>query len=203
MTQERPIYISYYTIDTPYEEEVKKLAASLIQFELPHELWGLPSLGSWAKNVSQISNVCREAVDKYPDRPVVFICADCIIRQRPELLEKMPSDIDFAVHYGLYHKRIGRQVNGSCYYFAPTDEAKILVREYERRCMVELAANDFPRWEEKVMQEIIDEGKWKGKWLNLPGTYSKIFDNEIQDGANEPPVIELFQASRRFRGLIK
>ena len=194
----RPIYISYYTLDSPYEKEVDNLVTSLIQHGLPYELWPMKSLGSWEANCRLCPTVCREAMEDYPNRPIVFLDADSIVRQAPELLENMPSDIDFAVAYIKFHPRQPKKLGAACLYFAPTAKALGLVKEWERRCKLDRARGDS-----EILQEIIDEDEWGGKWLNLPGTYCKVFDNHAQDGAGEPPIIEEFQASRRFKTAIK
>lgn len=187
-----PIYISYYTTGTPYEEEIKGLIESLNKFGLPHDIWARPSQGSWLANCSMISTVCREALTKYPDRPVVFLPADVKVMQRPTRFYTMNREIDFATRYAVFHENLGAQLNTSVLYFAPTDKAKWLVQEWERRCQL-----DCQRPDQEVLQEIIDEDIWGGKWRNLPEVYCRIFDNPT--GAEEEPVIVAYQASRRHR----
>src|SRR3990167_893519 len=45
-----PLVISFYTKDTPYEEEVKHLIASCNRFQVVYEIEGIPSTGSWEMN---------------------------------------------------------------------------------------------------------------------------------------------------------
>jgi hypothetical protein len=192
---DRPVYVSCYTVNSPYVKEIDKLITSLIQFGLPYDLWPYESFGSHFGNCSYISTVCREAVEKYPNRPVVFLPADAIVRCWPEVLEKMPGNIDFAAPYFKFSPSQKRkELNSSCLYFAPTATARNLTREWERRCKLDRQQRD-----QNVLRDIIDEDKWGGEWLNLPGEYCRIFDNTVQPGAENPPVIELFMASRRFR----
>jgi hypothetical protein len=45
-----PIVISFFTLDTPYEEEVKKLRISLERLGVEADIQGVPSRGSWERN---------------------------------------------------------------------------------------------------------------------------------------------------------
>ena len=45
-----PTVVSYYTKNTPYEDEIKHLIASCEKFGIPYEIDGIPNLGSWEKN---------------------------------------------------------------------------------------------------------------------------------------------------------
>lgn len=191
-----PIFVSYYTVKTPYEKEIKGLIATLEQFDLEYDIFPKRSLGTWAANCSMISTVCREALEKYRDRPVVFLPADTKIKKRPALLFDLPEDIDFATRYAVWHKRFGLQLNTSILYFAPTEKAMALVLEWERRCQ-----RDRTRWDQIVLQEIIDNEFFPGlNWFNVPEEYCRIFDNPTGDTGD--PVIVAYQASRRHRKTI-
>lgn len=186
------IFVSYFTTDTPYEEEIKGLIESLVKFDLPYDIWERPSQGSWIANCSMISTICREALAKYPNQPVVFFPADVRVMQWPKRFYTMNKEIDFATRYAVFYRGIKPHINTSVLYFAPTDKAKWLVQEWERRCQL-----DRNKPDQVALQEIIDEDMWGGKWRNLPEVYCRIFDNPTQ--SEEEPVIVAHQASRRFR----
>ena len=45
-----PLVISFYTKNTPYEAEVQNLIDSCRRFDLPHQIEGVESFGSWEMN---------------------------------------------------------------------------------------------------------------------------------------------------------
>ena len=60
------IYISYYTVNTPYEKEVRKyLLPSLKKFNLPYDVQGVKDLGSWHNNTGFKSTYILQMLQKH------------------------------------------------------------------------------------------------------------------------------------------
>lgn len=189
------LYIGYYTKNTKYEKEAEKLISSLDKFELPHKIKGIDDLGDWNKNTHYKATFIRKMLDKYPNKNLVFLDVDIIIKQYPKLFYDIRAD--FAVHYidwNIY-KRIGKfkELNTSVMYFANNK----IVKKFLDAWIEKNRTENIKIWEQKKLQALLDEG-WKNKLKIhlLPATYCKIFD--LMHIVKEP-VIELYQASRRLK----
>lgn len=92
-----PLYVSFYTIGTPYEQEAAALRETLDAFGLPHDVRGVPSCGSWVRNCARKAGFIRDMIAANPGRPIVWLDADARVVCRPDLLESL--DCDFAAHW--------------------------------------------------------------------------------------------------------
>ncbi len=186
-----PIYIAYYTVNTPYEEEVINLKNSLDQFSLPYDIQGVPSLGSWQRNTQYKTLFIRDMVNKYPDRPVVYVDADAIVRSPPIFFDQLECDV--AVHHFYNKKRNFLELLSGTVYFGPTENAKKLIDKW-----IEVN-QEFPdQWDQKNL-DIAIKRMPELKIVELPPSYCLIFDTMKDQG---PAVIEHFQASRRFKKIV-
>lgn len=187
----QPIYVAFYTIDTPYEEEVKKLENSLKKFHLPYDIQGVPNLGSWQKNTQYKAVFLQEILNKYPDRAVVYLDADAVVQQYPQLFDEL--DCDFAVHHYDNKKLPTPELLSGTLYFGPTEKAKMLVKLWIE------TNKKFPEiWDQKNLDTTVQQMPTL-KLVELPPSYCLIFDLMKDQG---PAVIEHFQASRQFKKLI-
>ncbi|MBW2560048.1 MAG: hypothetical protein JRE40_04235, partial [Deltaproteobacteria bacterium] len=139
------------TANTAYVEELRALEKTLDQFGLDKCLSLLPSLGSWEENCIQKTGIIATTMKKYPDRPVVWIDADARIISIPHMLMNMPVGIDFAVHY-CYTKRQTNVLNSGTLYFAPTKEARELVRLWEKKNV-----ENPKEWDQRNLQAVVKE----------------------------------------------
>lgn len=186
-----PIYIAFYTIDTPYEEEAKKLEASLREFSLPYEIEAIPTLGSWQENTKYKAIFIQNMLFKHTGRAVVYLDCDAVIRERPTLFDNI--DCDIAVHYYESKNRPDRELLSGTLYVAPTENARRLIELWR------YVNQEYPsRWEQKNLS-IALKFMPEIKIYELPPTYCLIFDLMKDRGR---PVIEHFQASRRYKDLI-
>lgn len=179
--------VSYYTRDTRYELEAKKLMESLEKLGLPFEVEVIDSLGSWQKNTQYKAVFIRKMMDKH-DEDIVFLDADCVVRKHPELFETIAEkgEIDFAVHYFM-----GKQLASGTMYFANCPIVAALVDSW-----IEANEQNPNAFDQKTLQDLLKSGWDNLRVLVLPPEYCKIFDlmADVKD-----PVIEHFQASRRCK----
>lgn len=178
--------VSYYTRNTSYELEAKKLIESLEKLGLPYEIEVIDTLGSWQKNTQYKAIFIRKMMDKH-DGNLVYLDADCVVRRYPELFDTLDNKgIDFAVHY---YK--GEQLASGTMYFANCPFVAAFVDSW-----IELNKQNPDTLDQQTLQNLLKNG-WKNlQVLVLPPEYCKIFDLmvDIKD-----PVIEHFQASRRLK----
>lgn len=183
-----PIYTAFYTVDTPYEEEVKRLQQSLIKHDLPHEIVGIQSLGSWQENTRYKAIFIQNMLYKHAGRPIVYLDSDAVIQSDPVFFNTL--DCDVAAHYFVSPKRAQRELLSGTLYFSPTVNAKRLIQLWR------YINQEYPHLLEQKNLEIALMFMPEVKVIELPASYCQIFDLMEDRG---PPVIEHFQASRRFK----
>lgn len=192
------VIISYYTRGTPYEKEVENLRESLERFDLSYEIYEVPSRGSWIKNVQINEEIILRAMDAFPGKAIVSLDADSVVQKYPALFETL--DCDFAAHYHIWSRGNRKELFCSTMYFRNCG----LTREFLNDCIERYRQCPTTRQQPNMMS--VFEGKWGNrvwrkelKFTNLPPQYCKIFDLM---GEIKYPVIEQFQASRRFKKLV-
>lgn len=187
-----PIVISYFTIGTPYEREVDGLRRSCRDLGLEHHIEGVASAGSWERNCAMKARFIREMADRF-DRPVLWVDADAVIRQPPVLTAG--AEMDFAVH-----KAHGWQFASGTVYFNRTPLARKVLDEWVALCDAQPEVWDQIHLD-TAWERVAARHPLRTQWL--PQTYTKIFDLEMEGRVSgEAPVIEQFQASRRFKRVL-
>jgi hypothetical protein len=197
------ILISFYTIGTGYEKEIKGLERSLKEFDIDYYFFRCESKGSWRKNLNYKSQVIMEAFDKYLDRDIVFVDADAIVRQYPVLFDDLSNgkDYDMAAHFHPYRgtRMHGGSLLSGTLWFKNSYRGRRIVKEWHaiglghptirhQHCL-RLAVAEL-RIKRVMMPNV----------YKLPAGYTLIFDYYGRFRGPKPKaVIEHFQASRRFR----
>ncbi len=202
----KPIFISYYTKDTIYQDAINKyLIPSLKKLELEYHIYDIESLGDWKANAIQKPIILQKALLEFPDNDIIWQDADSEILQNPDLLFNIPEEYDIAVHY----------LNWKAHYGRATDEGKsemldgtVLWKNNDRVknfiiALIELSSN-VGKDHQKQMAYMLENGKPELK-LNvfpLPRTYSYLTSQP--DGSKpaieiKNPVIVHHQMSRQAR----
>ena len=182
------LYIAYYTKNTPYQYEAEKLEQCFKTFKLPYHIMAVPDLGGWQKNTHYKAFFIRQMMDKYPDISLVYIDADALIHQNPELFSELNSDI--AVYYYPNPLLKEQELLSGTIYLANNLKTKRLVDQW-----IKMNQNFPDRMEQYNLDQAMREFK-DLKITELPASYVMIYDLMQHLGI---PVIEHFQASRRFR----
>jgi Methyltransferase domain len=187
---ELPLVISFYTKNTDYEIEARKLSESCERLQLDHRVVGLESRGSWEANCSLKSEFVYD-LWKTSGRPVLWVDADAVLHSSPELLRGCRAD--FAIH-----KCRGWQFASGTLFFNQTTAAATLMHRWIARCRQNPRVWDQENldlaWEETVAVHPLET-------LWLPEPYCRIFD--LHEGRSPAAgVIEHFQASRRLKAKV-
>jgi len=191
------VIVSYYTANTPYEQEIENLHDSLHGFQLPHMTYRVPNRGSWIKNVQINEEIILQAMSEFPGKAIVSLDADSVVQRYPALFETL--DCDFAAHYHTWPKGNRRELFCSTMYFKNCSNSRIFLLDCLKRY------REFPTTRQQPNMRAVFEGAYRTsvpswrkrlKFTNLPPQYCKIFDLM---GDIKFPVIEQFQASRRFK----
>lgn len=183
--------IAFYTEDTPYQQEIENLIDSCNCFSLPYYIKAVPNRGDWARNVGIKPEFIQECLENFTS-DLLYLDADARIVGELELFNNSNnSKHDIYLHY-LDNVEL---LTGTIY-LKNCDKVKLLlelwVRE-QQRCDRE--------WDQKVLSRVIDKYRDMLQLSigELPFSYVKIFDKN----PTVIPIIEHFQASRRFKGAVK
>ena len=188
-------FIGYYTINTAYEKEVEKLIASLQSLNLDYDIAGVENQGDWESNTKMKPKVIKDMLNKYPDHSIVYVDSDAIIRSKPEIFYNIKEDI--GVRYQDFAYRKKPECLSGTIYFANNKKSKQLCDLWISKCN---STNLQVLAEQSVLPIAIEEMKSNGLTvMNIPPEYTFIFDTMKKIYPNTRPVIEHFQASRKFR----
>lgn len=191
MSHKMPIVVSHYTTDTGYEREVENLVASLDKWKLQYDIEPITSFGNWRENSNYCSVLVQKMLKKYPDDDILKVDADAVFQRFPDLFLQDDFVADVAAHIANFHWHPNELLGGTIF-FRNTPIVKWLVDFWTYECMVNSPAKRNP----DLLKEILDQKKFNVIFSELPPEYCKIFDI-MKDIEN--PVIEHFQASRRFK----
>lgn len=194
------IIISYFTVGTGYETEIKNLTKSLKFFDLPYFIFNFEPQGTWRRNLNFKSQCILEAFKMFPDRDIVFLDADAIVRQYPKLFDQLSKEKKYHIgaHFFRYLPRSGdpdELLSGTLWIRNDEIGHRIVNRWHKLGLKYENIRHQ--KCLKLALNELIREG------LNIqinhfPFEYTCIFDyHKARQG--KAPVIEHFQASRRFR----
>lgn len=186
---EWPIFISFFTINTGYEDEVKNLITSLECLQLPYYIEGMESKNDWVKNCAMKPGFILNTMIKFKNHTLVWIDADAVVKKYPIMFHNSNRSYMKSIACG-FIKQKRELLSGTIYIKNDTKALSILSN------WVDLQQKYQNKWDQVVLQMIYN--KQKESFMILPFTYIKIFDNKYMK-SDEEPVIEHYQASRRFK----
>jgi hypothetical protein len=196
------IFISYYTKNTPYEEVMNThLLPSLEKFQLTYHIEAVEDMGGWQANTGYKCRFIKKMLEKY-QQPVIFLDCDAVIEQPPNLFEELPKDVDIAVHFLSWFRFWRGQDNDSkkellsgTMFINYTPNALVLLNDW-----IESVKNNPTKWEQRVLEEIVNNYSKPLKVYGLPIEYCTIIkQNGTIPAYIEHPVIIHHQASRKYK----
>lgn len=204
MDKNKFVVVSFFTVKTGYEKEIKKLKKSIEKFGYDYYVEGIENQGSWDANTKYKSRLLLNSMEKRPDTKLfMYVDADGII-QREIPLEEITGDI--ALHYkirgrkGKWHKNKPTMLSGTIFY-KNNDLVKNLFRIWHKRNKKTIIkAKGVYQWkicDQRNLQNTIEQHKPPElKIQKLGPEYCKIYD--IMAFCKNP-IIEHFQASRYLK----
>lgn len=179
------IVVAYYTENTDYADEVTHLIASLKKFQLPMDIVGIPHQGSWLANTQYKAYFIKQMLIRHYPKDILYLDADARVQKYPELFDNIDFDIG-----AMYLNN--EEMLGGTLYFANNAKVSAIVEKW-----VAVSLEHPQMWDKTILQHIIQvEAAKLGIIVRmLPTSYSHIFDWK----GLEEPVIEHFQANRRFK----
>jgi hypothetical protein len=194
----KPIVISFYTLGTPYEQEVKKLIHSCSEQEIEADIVGIDSKGSWEKNCAQKPFFILEKVNQW-NRPVLWVDADAVFKQQTDFSEMSTCDVSVRMNEFLPKMHESRIVSNTLFIKNNSSGLELL----EEWCLeVNKALNDKNRtmefWDQVALRDVLHRNT-DVHFLPMPLKYAKIFDFDDLFISDKEVVIEHYQASRRYK----
>lgn len=180
------IVACFYTYDTPYEEESKGLELTAQEYGIKVIRKGYQNRGSWVENCAIKPQFILDTLETQKLN-VLYLDADARIRQDPILIDQLDCDV-------AYHLRRGCELLSGTLFFKQSAAAKALLTRW-----LTLQSKKPYDWDQRVLQQIIDQHGQNATIANLPPAYCQIFDSMKHHGE---PVIEHMQASRRYKKLV-
>jgi hypothetical protein len=179
------IVVAFYTKGTPYEEEINNLRTSIKRLGLKSYIKGIDNRGEWVENAGAKPEIILEATMNNPGKNILYVDADAVIHKIPDF--SILGDADIGLHY-----KDGKELLSGTIMLRNNKETHHLLREW-----IEEQFKHPRTWDQKTLVTVLKRLNVVVK--DLPREYCQIFDT--MRGPN--PVIEHFQASRRFKSAVR
>lgn len=188
--------ISFFTVGTSYEDEIKTLKQSLDKYGIKHDIRYINSLGGWQANTIYKAEFIRSmlfVMEETGEKAMVWLDADSVVSRYPGMFDHIDTDVAFYFRTsGPVAQRMGGyELISAAMYFKINHRVKALldmwIANNERNQLV---------LDQRNLQAIIPEWRerFAGTVTYLPQSYCRIFD-----APEDPRVIIQNQASRRFK----
>ncbi len=187
-----PIIVSFYTENSSYETEARRLMQSLHLFGLEYDIQPLKNKGNWKLNTDYKPKYILEMMNKHKGRDIVWLDADSGVLKYPELFVNANYDIGYVkVNWSNYSRPGKSQETLSGTLFIKNNTKMIdLVKDW-----IDKLKKNPKSVDQVALRQVLPNHK-KVKVKLLPDTYCQIFDTMSSAG---DPVIEQYQASRRLK----
>lgn len=190
MIRPTPLFVSFYTPD--YARAAGRLMESLRKFKLEHEVVPTDDTGRWVLNCGKKPQFIWNMISANPNRPIVWLDADCEIKRTPRILLNRRLE-DIAVCRYVWRKARKPELFSGTVYFNCTPAARKVVDRW-----IEFQDGKPETWDQAVLREAI-EAVPEVQLYSLPVGYCFIFDFHRQEHPGAKPVIEHYQRSRIAR----
>lgn len=197
-----PTVVSFYTQDTFYQLEVQNLIASCEKFGIAYRIEPIPSFGSWEVNCAYKPFFIHRKLQEL-EQPVLWVDADGVFKKKPEYLKIFSADFAVRINDDLPLEHPSRVIS-STIYANYTPGADALLRRWALHCQQEINRidRDVEFWDQIALRDALYSEENAAQFVSLPLPYTKISDHPGDRLAVEEPVIEHYQASRRYKKLI-
>lgn len=198
---DNPLVISFFTVDTPYQEEVKRLIESCQQFDIDHHIEGLKSNGSWLRNVAMKPAFIAEKLMQFR-RPLFWVDADGSFVNKPQF--EQFQEFDVAVReVEAYRDDPWMKLRAGSIFINYNPKMVQFVKDWVQVCKDKIKEDIVNLFfiDQTSLLHMIEHTQGL-KVGNLPIGYCKVFDAPAEQIDPSTVVIEHYQASRRLKDLI-
>ena len=170
---------------------MKILSKSLGALNLDFFILPIWNQGDWHKNTAYKATFIHEMLDRFPDKSIVSVDADCIFRKYPSLFDELTCDVAYHLRSGRRNYPNGELLSGTLF-FSNNEKARRICSRWrlENKLHPDI-------WEQRNLRTALESIPNISVKL-LPASYCKIFDAKTQEVEGDI-VIEHFQKSREYR----
>lgn len=197
-----PVVISFYTANTPYQLEVQNLIASCKQHGISLDVEAVESFGTWELNCAYKPFFILKKLNEH-QQPLLWVDADGVFNCVPEWIGAFDADIAVRINEDLPSSHPSKVISSTIFvkYNAQTIEClNLWTKESARQLLDPMRKEEF--WDQIALRNVLLSQECKAKVASMPLAYTKIFDHPEDCLLVEKPVIEHYQASRRFKKMI-
>lgn len=200
-----PVIVSFFTKNTPYQDEVKNLIASCKKFGLETSIDGIDSFGSWELNCAFKPFFLYQKLQELKKK-VLWVDADAVFVKQPPLLDVFSADFAVRINPELPDTNLSKVMSGTV--FANyTEKSQELLRKWAQTCVKEMMRENRTEefWDQAGLRDVLLSKEFKTMGIdlrNLPLAWYKVAGHPGDEKAIADPIIEHYQASRRFKHII-
>lgn len=190
-----PIVICFYTLDTPYEQEVLNLKHSCEKWDIELLAEPLPSRGSWEANCALKPQFILDKLESLK-RPIFWADADSVFLKKPDFAQFLPYDVSVR-EMPLFRHDPHHRYNAAAVFINATPAGISFAISWRDAC---LGATPFL---DQYALGIALSSQRVAAFYPMPVSYCKVFDADMFFINDEDVVLEQTQASRRYRNFFQ
>lgn len=175
--------LAYYTQNTQYENEVHDFMDCLIKLNLEYRIIPVPTRKDWVQNLRIKPHLIMDALEQFPNHDILYTDIDSRVMRYPKLFDNFDGDIGF-------HIFKGKPAAGTIF-IKNSENGKLFIKEW-----IHQQDLNPTQWDQGMLNNAYNIMLDKVNIIDLPPEYAKIFDLMANV---KNPVIEHFQASRRYK----
>lgn len=194
-----PTIISFYTKNTPYEEEVQNLIASCARLNLKTHIEGIDSFGSWELNCAFKPFFLHQKLQELK-KNLLWVDSDAVILQAPQPLEAFSGDLAVHIDPTLPDDHPSKVMSGTIF-VKNSPKAQELLKRWAQECIRQLMQQDRKEefWDQCALRDVLLKNT-AADIRSLPLSYVKVAGHPLHEKVD--PIIEHYQASRRFKKFV-
>lgn len=193
------IVVGYYTAHTPYEHDAQNLINSCKNLSLNHHIVPVQNLGSWQENTRFKAQFMLNMLTTYTGKRLLYVDCDAVFNNTPDLFINYSADV--AVRYQDFAWKKNECLSGTIYMENNLKTRKLCEKWIEQNQKDPNKTKNLEQWNlGKAIEDMVKSDGLVCK--NLPPEYTFIFDSMRKIYPDLKPVIEHFQASRKYKRII-
>lgn len=178
------IVCCFYT--ESYHEHAMRLKSSLDKFSLSYYFSQVEDAGYWEANTRLKPHFVMECLNKFPEKDVLYLDADAIVKQPIDYFNNVTADVAFYKTKGM--PGMSHDYLASTMFFKNTEPTKALVQQW----ITEQVDGKNTQVDQDSLDQAMIKFENKISVEPLPAGYIKIFDKDYEGEI----YIEQYQASR-------
>ncbi len=192
-----PLVVSFYTSNTPYEQEVQGLFNSCRKWNIEHQIDAIASTGSWELNCAFKPLFLLQKMEKL-QRPLLWVDADAVFQKPIFWQEEFGWDLAVKVYEGAEDHP--SKIVSSAVFINSTEGGRKILRLWTDMCfsMLQDPSRSEEVWDQDALRKVLFSKNHEFIWGPLPASYS-VIEGHPQDEKHVDPVLVQYQASRRYK----